>query len=119
MNILVAEDDKALSRMLCTVLQEAGHICAPVYDAMQTFMFAMRQAPDLILLDVNMPGGSGVGVLQKLKSNTKTSRIPVLVLSGSVDPKLPAQVVEMGAVRYLAKPVDPEELTRAVVEAIR
>ena len=119
MNILVAEDDKALSRMICTVLQEHGHICVPCYDAMQTFMFAMKQLPDLILLDVNMPGGSGVGVLQKLKNSTKTSRIPVLVLSGSIDPKLPAQVVEMGAFRYLAKPVDPDVLTKAVVEAIR
>src|SRR4051812_22559593 len=119
MNILVAEDDKALSRMLCGVLQESGHICVPVYDATQAFMFAMKQAPDLILLDVNMPGGSGVGVLQKLKNSTKTSRIPVVVLSGSIDPNLPAQVVEMGAVRFLAKPVDPDVLNQAVVEAVR
>jgi two-component system cell cycle response regulator DivK len=119
MNILVAEDDKALSRMLCGILQEGGHICVPVYDATQAFMYAMKQAPDLILLDVNMPGGSGVGVLQKLKNSTKTSRIPVLVLSGSIDPNLPAQVVEMGAVRYLAKPVDPDALNQAVAEAVR
>ena len=119
MNILVAEDDKALSRMICTVLQEGGHICVPVYDATQAFAYAMKHGPDLILLDVNMPGGTGVGVLQKLKNSTKTSSIPVLVLSGSIDPALPARVVEMGAVRYLAKPVDPDVLNKAVVEAIR
>ena len=119
MNILVAEDDKVLSRMLCGVLQEGGHICLPAYDAMQTFMYAMKQPPDLILLDVNMPGGSGIGVLQKLKGSSKTSAIPVLVLSGSIDPALPKQVVELGAVRYLAKPVDPDVLTKAVAEAIR
>ncbi|CAN5771189.1 N/A [soil metagenome] len=119
MNILVAEDDKALSRMICTVLQQGGHICVPAYDAMQTFMYAMKQAPDLILLDVNMPGGTGVGVLQKLKNSTKTSSIPVVVLSGSIDPALPAQVVEMGAFRYLAKPFDPELLNHAFFEATR
>jgi DNA-binding response OmpR family regulator len=119
MNILVAEDDKALSRMLCGVLQEWGHICVPVYDATQAFMVAMKQAPDLILLDVNMPGGSGVGVLQKLKNSTKTSRIPVIVVSGSIDPSLPGQVVEMGAVCFLAKPVDPDVLNKAVIDAVR
>ncbi|MDQ2664822.1 MAG: response regulator [Gemmatimonadota bacterium] len=119
MNILVAEDDKVLSRMLCGVLQEAGHICVPVYDAMQTFMYSMKQTPDLILLDVNMPGGSGVGALQKLKSSSKTAGIPVIVLSGSIDPALPKQVLEMGAVRFLAKPVEPETLTKSVVEALR
>ena len=119
MNILVAEDDKALSRMICTVLKEGGHICVPVYDAMQAFAHAMKQAPDLILLDINMPGGTGVGVLQKLKNSTKTSRIPVLVLSGSIDPDLPAQVVEMGAVRFLSKPIDPDVLNQAVVAAVR
>ena len=119
MNILVADDDKVLSRMLCVVLQESGHICVPVYDAMQTFMYAMKQAPDLILLDVNMPGGSGIGVLQKLKASKKTAGIPVLVLSGSIDPALPGQVVELGAVRFLSKPIDPELLAKAVVEAIR
>jgi CheY-like chemotaxis protein len=119
MNILVAEDDKVLSRMLCGVLQEGGHICVAAYDAMQTFMYAIKQPPDLILLDVNMPGGSGLGVLQKLKNSTKTARIPVLILSGSIDPELPAQVLQLGAVRFLAKPVDPETLTKAVAEAIR
>jgi CheY-like chemotaxis protein len=119
MKILVAEDDKALSHLICNVLQEGGHTCVPVYDATQAFMFAMKQAPDLILLDVNMPGGSGVGVLQKLKNSTKTSRIPVLVVSGSIDPDLPAQVVQMGAVRFLAKPVDPDVLNQAVAEAVR
>ena len=119
MNILVAEDDKVLSRMLCGVLQEGGHICVPAYDAMQTFMYAMKQAPDLILLDVNMPGGSGIGVLQRLKSSTKTAGIPVVVLSGSIDPALPAQVLELGAIRCLSKPIEPETLARAVLEAVR
>ena len=119
MNILVAEDDKVLSRMLCGVLQEAGHICVPVYDAMQTFMYSIKQPPDLILLDVNMPGGSGVGALQKLKSSSKTAGIPVIVLSGSIDPALPKQVLDLGAVRFLAKPVEPDTLTKAVVEAMR
>ena len=119
MNILVADDDKALSTMICGVLKEFGHICVPVYDAMQAFSFAMKQAPDLILLDVNMPGGTGVGVLQKLKNSTKTKSIPVLVLSGSIDPDLPAKVVEMGAVLYLAKPIDPDALNQAVIAAVR
>ena len=119
MNILVAEDDKMLSKMLCGVLHEGGHVCLPAYDAMQTLMYAMKQNPDLILLDVNMPGGTGVSVLQKLKSSSKTLGIPVIVLSGSIDPALPGEVLKLGAYRFLAKPVEPETLIHAVADAIR
>lgn len=118
MNIIVAEDDKVMSLMYCGILSEGGHVVLPAYDAMQTMMFAMKQPPDLVLLDVNMPGGTGMDVLRKLKMFPKTKHVPVVVITGSTDELLPAQVLELGAKRFLSKPVDPEVLLAAVREAI-
>lgn len=119
MNILVADDDKVLSAMLCGVLKEAGHMCIPAFDSMQVIMNAMRQPLDLVLLDINMPGGTGMEALKRLKNSTKTNRIPVLVITGSTDVALPEQAKALGAVGFLSKPVDPDQLLQAVLMATR
>ena len=118
MNIIVAEDDKVLSLMYCGILKEGGHVALPAYDSMQTMMFTMKQQPDLVLLDINMPGGTGLDVLRKLKMSSKTKQVPIVVITGSTDELLPAQALELGAVRFLSKPVDPEALLAAVREAV-
>ena len=119
MNILVADDDKVMSAMLCGVLKDAGHMCIPAFDSMQVMMNAMRQKLDLVLLDINMPGGTGMDVLKRLKNSTKTNLIPVVVITGSTDTALPEQAKALGAVQFLSKPVDPEMLLQAVLAATR
>ena len=114
MNVIVAEDDKVLSKMVCGILNEAGHVTVQAFDSMQTMMFVSRQPPDLVVLDINMPGGTGVEVLRKLKMLSKTKFVPVIVLSGSTDPDMPAQVLALGATAVLMKPVEPEALLAAV-----
>jgi DNA-binding NarL/FixJ family response regulator len=82
---------------------------------MQTLMFAMRPPmPALIILDINMPGGTGLEALRKLKMSAKTTGIPVVVLSGSDDATMPEQVKGLGAEGYLPKPIDPDALVSAV-----
>jgi len=117
--ILVADDDRVISTLICTVLQKAGHKCTPAHDAMQALMFAMRApAPELIVLDVNMPGGTGVEALRKLKQSSRTSSIPVIVVSGVEDPAMPLRMRELGALDVLSKPVDAEKLLDAVDRAV-
>ncbi len=118
MNIIVADDDKVLSQMICGILRENGHKPMPAFDAMQVMMFAMRQSPDLVLLDISMPGGTGLDVLRKLKSNSKTANVPVIVITGSTDQKLPDEVIKLGASQFLAKPIDPDVLMDAVKSAV-
>ena len=84
----------------------------------QTLMFAMRApAPELIVLDVNMPGGTGVEALRKLQQSTRTCGIPVIVVSGVDDPAMPPRMRELGALDVLPKPVDPARLLDAVDRA--
>ena len=87
------------------------------HDAMQALMSAMRSPPDAIVLDIQMPGGTGLEALRKLKTSTKTSSIPVIVLSGSGTKDTPREVTELGADEFLLKPVDPEALYQALCRA--
>ena len=119
MKIIVADDDRVLSLMICGVLRQGGHKPIPAFDAMQALMFAMREPlPDVVLLDINMPGGTGIQALTKLKVNSKTAHIPVVVISGSSDPATAEHVVKLGAARFLSKPVDPELLLQTVREVV-
>jgi two-component system phosphate regulon response regulator PhoB len=110
MTILIADDDRVLTQVLSVRLKKAGYKVVVVYDAMQCIIAALRNPPDAILLDVNMPGGTGLQVLRQLKNSTKTNQIPIIVISGSIDPETAATVTSMGADEYLGKPPNFERL---------
>lgn len=110
MKILLVDDDQELSLLASTVLRQGGHKTLMAVDASQVLPSAQREKPDLILLDVNMPGGNGTQLLVRLKRSTLTSGIPVIVVSGAQDAKLPSQVVGLGAEGFLPKPWTPETL---------
>ena len=82
-------------------------------------MVAMKRPPvDAIVLDVNMPGGSGEETLKKLKMSTRTATIPVIILSGSIDSAGQERVRALGADAVLSKPLVPEELFQALATAL-
>ncbi|HEX8363026.1 MAG TPA: response regulator [Longimicrobium sp.] len=118
MKILVADDDPLIVQLLRTGLRAQGWNVLVAADAMQVGMFAMSQSPDAILLDINMPGGTGVAALKRLKQSVKTSQIPVVVLSGTTDPQIPDTVRAMGAEAFLPKPVDLDEVIRLLCELL-
>ena len=74
----------------------------------------MRLAPAAVILDINMPGGTGLEVLKRLKSSSKTNLIPVIVLSGSADPADVQNVIDLGADEFLGKPPDFDQLEGAL-----
>ena len=112
--ILVADDDRVLAQLLSSRLSKANYTVVVSYDAMHAFMAALRLAPAAVILDINMPGGTGLEVLKRLKSSNKTSLIPVIVLSGSLDPADIQNVIDMGADEFLGKPPDFERLEDAL-----
>src|SRR2546427_195268 len=79
------------------------------------FMFAVRPPPpDVVILDINMPGGTGIEALKRLKSSLNTALIPVIILSGSTDAEMPQKVKTLGADEFLRKPVDQGALFAAL-----
>jgi two-component system cell cycle response regulator DivK len=119
MRILVADDDRVLVQMLAGLLRAKGHQVTPVFDAMQVLMFAMRKPPpEAIVLDINMPGGTGLECIKRLKSSQNTALIPIIVLSGSSDPQMPEKIRALGAETFLSKPLDPAALLSALAQLV-
>ena len=104
--ILVADDDEEILRLLEIGLRPAGIQVCKAHDAWKAFDLAKKELPDAILLDITMPKGSGLDVLRLLKASPGTEHIPVIVISGSADPEMPAKVKALGAADYVAKPFD-------------
>jgi DNA-binding response OmpR family regulator len=118
MKVLLADDDRPLTQLLSLKLRAKGVEVSVAHDSMQAFMSALRNQPDVIVLDVQMPGGTGLEALKKLKASSKTSGIPVVVLSGSVEPKAAATIKELGASEFLVKPVDPDVLHQVLCSVL-
>ena len=119
MRILVADDDRELSKLICTLLAGAGHQAFPAFDGASTMMAAMRvPQPNLIILDVRMPAGDGQLTLTKLKQAGKTAAIPVLVLTAVDDPTVREEMMGKGAIAFMQKPFEPEDLLATVAQLV-
>src|SRR5436309_964409 len=108
--ILVADDSRFQVALLTQALQEKGFEVVAALDTMQVGMVALRTAPDAIVLDINMPGGSGIEVLKRLRRSTKTQKIPVVIVSGNGDSVVRQVAIELGVADFLPKPVDLDQL---------
>jgi diguanylate cyclase (GGDEF)-like protein len=118
MNVLIADDDRSFTQLLSTFLKAKGHSAVLAYDALQAVAAVMRTPPDVIVLDIMMPSGSGLHALRRLKASTKTNGIPVVVVSGSADPKMPQTVKSLGADEFFPKPLDFELLYKTLVKLV-
>jgi DNA-binding response OmpR family regulator len=110
MLILLADDDPVQTHFLTKRLTEKGFKVVTAIDAIQAALAAIRRPPDAIILDIQMPGGTGYAVLKQLKTSAETKRIPVIVLSGSIDSRDEAKLRALGADDFLSKPVDLTQL---------
>lgn len=118
LKILIADDSRFQRQLLASFLSSKDFEPVFAVDALQTWMTALRSAPQLILLDINMPGGTGIEVLKRLRMSTKTQHIPVIVVSGEENPEAESTVRGLGAVGFLHKPVEQEQLCAAVDRAL-
>lgn len=110
MRILLADDDPVVTQVVRAGLRTLGWEVEVAADVMQAIMFATRSPPDAVVLDINMPGGTGLTALERLRASMKTRYVPVLVVSATQDPAVPGQAEALGAAGFLAKPVDIEQL---------
>jgi len=117
--VLVADDDKVFVQAVSEVLRARGCDVVVAFDAMQALMLAVR-TPHLAaaIVDINMPGGTGRGLIEKLRASGKTSQVPIIAVSGLKDPKLSDDLKRLGAATFLPKPVQPAVLNTVLDELI-
>jgi len=116
--ILIVDDEPEIVRVLALRLKMAGYDVVAAMDGAGALMTAVTEQPDLVLLDIGLPYGDGHFVASRLGSNAKTAHIPILFLSArNADDDL-RSARQSGAVGFITKPYDPEELLRRVVWAL-
>ena len=111
--ILIADDSRFQVQLLTSYLGKGFEVTS-ASDALQAWMGALRVRPDVILLDINMPGGTGLEVLKRLRMSSKTQHIPVVVVSGNETVETETAVRDLGAADFLHKPVEKEQLRSTV-----
>lgn len=112
--ILVVDDDPDMTRLIGAALSSAGFECLAAYDALQGMVVAQREAPALIIVDLHMPAGGGLKLLEKLGASGKTANIPVLVVTADMASDLPAKAAALGARGFLHKPIDLPRLVDSI-----
>jgi CheY-like chemotaxis protein len=111
--ILVGDDNEQMRRLIVELLLADGHEVSEASDTGEVLGQVSRARPDLLILDVQMPGGGGVVALREIRSDPANQSLPVLLLSGSVDLEVNL-ASSVGADAQLPKPFGIEEFREAV-----
>lgn len=111
--IAVIEDDVHISDMLGELLSREGYRVLRAYSGTEALYLLAREEPDLILLDLMLPGLSGEELLQRVQA------VPVMVLSAKLDVEDKVKALRSGAVDYMTKPFDPRELLARITVHLR
>jgi DNA-binding response OmpR family regulator len=109
-SVLLVEDEDALRRVVRDLLERDGFVVYEAGDGVVALDEIDRAAPDIIVLDLNLPRLDGYGVLSHLRSRPATKDIPVIVLTAKGDEDSEVRVFEYGATEYLTKPFRPRAL---------
>jgi len=110
--VLAVDDEKSIRQTVSEFLQGAGYRVVTAENGTRALETARQEIPDLVLLDLVMPGMSGVDVLQALRSMDPD--LPVVIVTGYPDSRLMAEAMRFAPVTLLSKPVDKEALLKAV-----
>ena len=112
-------DDNADTRLILSARLKLHHYRTVfAADALQAMSVALRERPDVILLDLGLPGGNGLMVLERFKTNISLGDIPVIIVTAEDPLAAEARTIEGGAVAFLQKPVDQDKLLAAVQHAL-
>jgi DNA-binding response OmpR family regulator len=115
---LIIEDDAVQVRLLTVRLKAAGYAVAVASDAVQSVGAVRRERPDIVLLDIGLPGGDGYVVLRRLKALVHISAVPIIAVSGRAAETDRDRMLDAGADDYFQKPVDLDRLTARMRELL-
>jgi len=112
--ILVVEDHLLNRELVAAVLEGAGHTVLEANDGIGLPQRVQAELPDLILMDMQLPGIHGLTLIRQLKADPATRGIPILVMTAYSDPETQAQALKAGCAGYFSKPLDLEHLVQTI-----
>jgi DNA-binding response OmpR family regulator len=119
MHILIAEDDADIAELIAHYVQKAGWNARVARTGDQALASAIEQPPDLVVLDLMLPGMSGLEVCRALRAGRATAHLPIIMVTARAEETDRVFGLEMGADDYLAKPFSPNELVARIRAVMR
>jgi DNA-binding response OmpR family regulator len=116
--VLVADDDPDIQSLVVLRLERSGYRVLSASDGREALDIALREQPDLAVLDITMPKLDGLEVTRSLRAHEETSEMPVILLTARVQEDDVAQGLDAGATDYMKKPFSPQELGVRVAELL-
>ena len=116
MKLLSADDDQDLLALIAFTLSQAGYLVIKASDGLSAIKAFEQESPDLVILDINMPGASGFQVCEAIRTK---SRVPVMMLTVRGEEEDLVRALELGADDYLTKPFSPRTLLARVKALLR
>ncbi|MGN6609370.1 MAG: response regulator transcription factor [Jatrophihabitans sp.] len=116
-SVLVVEDDTTISRVVATYLERNGHTAEVIADGRVAYELLSWRPPDLVILDVMLPGMDGLEVCRRVRADDR--RLPIVMLTARGEPEERILGLECGADDYVAKPFSPRELVLRVESVLR
>lgn len=112
--VLIAEDDPHSRWVLCALLKRLGFDCRTASDGREAMSLVEQFRPEIILMDLMMPGVSGLDATRALKSDDRTRDIPIVALTGNITPGFERAAEEAGCDDFVPKPIVLQELLERV-----
>lgn len=112
--ILIIEDDPAISRLVDYSLKHEGYDVVAATNGLEGIRKAQYEAPDLVILDVMLPGMDGFEICHRLRAESETSQLPILMFSAKAQEIDKDTGLKVGADDYLPKPAAPAEIVNRV-----
>jgi CheY-like chemotaxis protein len=116
--VLIVDDDEAIAELWATVLSRTPGVCAThVNNGTEAIRLAHQLHPDVVLMDLAMPGIDGLTATRQLKADPMTARVPVIAVTGSTYASEDARAA--GCDGFLTKPLEPDALVREISAVLR
>jgi len=112
--ILIVDDSRNIRKLLSVVLKNGKYAIIESGDGNEALEKARKEKPDLILLDVIIPGKDGIRVCREIKADRRTKDIPVIVITSDTSHETRQKAISEGAAAYITKPFEPKEIREAI-----
>jgi two-component system KDP operon response regulator KdpE len=116
--ILIVEDEKDCLLIMAAELRASGYKVVSAWDAVGAVMMAVQEKPDLILLDIGLPAGNGIVVMERIAAISNIAATPIIIVTASDSAKTKKQAFEKGAAAYFQKPFELDKLLEAIQKAL-
>lgn len=117
--ILIIEDDPDIAKILRMKLTKNDYVTNVAFDAITGKSLLVKDPPELILLDISLPGGSGLEIARFVTNHPNLCTIPIIIITAYGNPEFKAKAEEFGVIAYLQKPLDFDLLMEKINEILK